>query len=231
MATTTINGKPSVFKSVEPPERAKLTRAGADRGRQWEDVARGMVWEVGEQIDRQRQARPTPRPKPEPTPKNQPKPAPQEKEKVYAYLDISGTRKPVMIHQGDDLQRLANEQQRVIIGVQGNQRETFYMPRKPEKVLVFTESKSHIRTLINAVDQPSDRFDERCEDYADKYEVKVVAVFPDGSHREYPFLSVSDRAYLRKYQPTMSQCRRCGSITCAGVGSTGRPCAGKGGRK
>lgn len=215
-----INGKPSVFKSVQPPERAKMLKGA----QQWESVAASMVSEVGEQLNRQRQARPTPRPK------NQPKPAPQEKEKVYAYLDISGERKPIMINQGDDLQRLANQQQRHVIGVSGR-RETFYMPRKPDKVLVFTESKSHIGTLINAVDTPSERFDERCEDYADKYEVKVVAVFRDGSSREYPFLSVSDRAYLRKYKPTQSQCTRCGSITCNGVGSTGRPCAGKGGRK
>lgn len=214
-----INGKPSVFKSVQPPERAKMLKGA----QQWESVAASMVSEVGEEIDRQRQARPTPRPK------NEPKPKPHQK--VYAYLDISGERKPIMINQGDDLQLLANEQQRCVIGKQGNRRETFYMPRKPEKVLVFTESKSHIRTLINAVETPSDRFDERCEDYADKQQVKVVAVFPDGSHREYPFLSVSDRAYLRKYKPTQSQCRRCGSITCAGVGSTGIPCRGKGGRK
>ena len=216
---TKINGKPSVFKHVEPPTRAKLA---GDSGRQWEDVAASMVSEVSEQLHRQRQATPKPEPK-----TNKPN------QKVYAYLDISGERKPIMIHQGDDLQRLANEQQRCVIGVSGNQRETFYMPRKPEKVLIFTESKSDIRTLINAVETPSARFDERCEDYADKYQVKVVSVFPDGSCRDYPFMSPSDRAYLRKYKPTQSHCRRCGSITCAGVGSTGIPCRGKGkgGRK
>ena len=212
----TINGKPSVFQAVEPPAGGKLLQAGADRGRHWQAVAESLVDEVKAQIDREFPRNRNPVTKPT-------EPKSVGVEKTYAYLDVNGKREPIMIHRGDDLQLLANEQQRVVIGVCGK-RETFYMPRKPEKVLIFTENQSHIRTLINSVDTPSERFDQRCEDYADKYQVKVVAVFPDGSWREYPSVSEKDRAYLRKYNPTMSECRRCGSITCAGVSSTGIRC-------
>lgn len=241
---TRINGKANVFKSVQPPPRATLAAAGEESGRQWESVARGMVSEVAEQLDRQAQARTAEATSPpEPRPIEAPKPAPAEK--TYAYLDINDQRKPIMINQGDDLQLLANAQQRVVIGVHGT-RETFYKPRPPKQVLIFTESISHIRTQINAVETPSARFQARCEDYADKYQVKVVAVFPDGEVGEYPPMSSSDRASQRlrgdaevsdtsasplRSQRTMSGCRRCGSVTCAGVGSTGIRCRGKGGRK
>ena len=108
-----INGKPCVFKAVEPPARAKIPLQGAKRGRQWEDVARSMVSEVAEWLASRQCAEPLSKaeidrdlPKPVSTPTPEPKSAPVEK--TYAYLDVDGARKPIMIHAGDDLQVLAN---------------------------------------------------------------------------------------------------------------------------
>ena len=146
-------------------------------------------------------------------------------EKVHTYIEINGKRVPVAINSSDNLQVFADAQQRIVVRVQGMD-TTYYEPNPPKKVMVFTESEDHTRTLINEVDTPSANFKERCENYADKHGVRVVVVFPDGSWSEHASLSEKDRAYLRKYQPTMSKCTRCGSITCAGVGSTGIRCKG-----
>ena len=192
----TINGKPSVFVQVKPPENVEQLLQSPNFYRNWTNAA--------EQIGRD----------------HKPKTA---KEEVFFVIKGVKQKREVPSTHDDDLQSLANEQQRTI--VRTVKKESWYFkPHKPNKVRIYTEDKEGYRTLLNEVDTPSKDFITRCEDYASKHSVTIVVVYKTGAWREFPPLPPTLLANIRKYKPQMSKCRTCGSITCAGVSSTAIRC-------
>ena len=128
-----------------------------------------------------------------------------------------------------DIQELANERQQTIVRFAGfdgmDKKVTTFNPLAPKAVLLFVEGTDGSKELINTIESPSDDFVVKCEDYADSKQVDLIAHYPDGSWKYMPCMSTQQRQALRENPPTLSGgCTKCGSLTCGGVGSTGKPC-------
>lgn len=146
------------------------------------------------------------------------------------YVQTNNGRKPLENYNPPlekDIQKLANQRQQMISRYIGKVLDE-WTPEPPRAVLLFTEDKEGDRKLLNKITNPSPDFITKCEDYADKKQVDLSVHHPDGRSRWIPSLPPKDRqSYRTTKQPATLGCRRCGSITCAGVGSTGVPCNGK----
>ena len=146
------------------------------------------------------------------------------------YVQTNRERKPLEDYNPQlekEIQNLANRRQQLIIRFVGKVIDEFH-PAPPKAVLLFTEDKKGNKTLLNKIATPSENFIERCEDYADQKQVDLSVHYPDGRSRWIPSLDKETRQRYREKPTPMSKCRRCGSITCAGVGATGVPCNGRG---
>lgn len=86
------------------------------------------------------------------------------------------------------------------------------------------ESQNEVYTLLNQMQEPSETFIEKCQDYADKHGCDLLVVYKErtksGGHiQKYVMhMEVSQRAYMRKaaaeFVPSGSVCTKCGSPTC-----------------
>ena len=146
------------------------------------------------------------------------------------YVQTNRGRKPLEDYNPQletDIQKLANRRQQMIIRYIGKVLDE-WTPEPPKAVMLFIEDKDGNKTLLNTIKKTSPDFIEKCEDYADKNQVDLSVHHHDGRSRWIPSLPPKDRqSYRTTKQPATLGCRRCGSITCAGVGSTGVPCNGK----
>ena len=147
------------------------------------------------------------------------------------YVQTNRGRKPLEDYNpqlDSDIQKLANNKQEMIIRYIGKVLDE-WTPEPPSAVLLFTEDKDGNKKKLNKITNPSPDFITKCEDYADKHKKNLSVHHPDGRSRWIPCLDPKDRqSYRTTKQPAMSGCRRCGSITCAGVGATGVKCNGRG---
>ena len=130
-------------------------------------------------------------------------------------------------HLETEIQQLANKRQQMISRYIGKVLDEFH-PEPPSALLLFTEDKDGNKTLLKSIKKPSPEFITKCEDYADKHQKDLSVHFQNGSSRWIPALDQKEREGYRKSPPAMSGCRKCGSITCAGVGATGVSCNGRG---
>ena len=130
-------------------------------------------------------------------------------------------------HLEKEIQQLANKRQQMISRYIGKVLDEFH-PEPPSALLLFTEDKDGNKTLLKSIKKPSPEFITKCEDYADKHQKDLSVHFQNGSSRWIPALDQKEREGYRKSPPAMSGCRKCGSITCAGVGATGVSCNGRG---
>lgn len=126
-----------------------------------------------------------------------------------------------------DIQRLANQRQQMIVRYIGKVIDEWTPAPPSAAVSLFIENSEGEKTLLNTIKKPSPEFITKCEDYADKKQVDLSVHYPDGLRRFIPCLPPKDRQNYRKSPPAMSGCRKCGSITCAGVGATGVSCNGQ----
>lgn len=189
-----INGKNSIFVQVQPPDKVKQQLQSPNFYINWTNAAH----QIGSDHT-------------------------QQTAEVYFVIKGKQHRTEVDDTRDQALQSLANEQQRTVVRTIKKESQ-FFRPHRPKKVRIYTENKEGYRTLINEVDTPSKDFKTRCEDYASKHGVDVVVAYKTGGVQEFPALPPNLLASIRKYKPQMSKCRKCGSITCAGVGSTGISC-------
>ena len=145
------------------------------------------------------------------------------------YVQTNNGRKPLENynpHLEKDIQKLANQRQQMISRYIGKVLDEFH-PAPPASLLLFIEDKDGSKTLLKSIKKPSPEFITKCEDYADKHQNDLSVHYPDGLRRWIPCLDPKDRESYREKPPQMSTCRRCGSETCGGIGSTGVPCQGR----
>lgn len=85
------------------------------------------------------------------------------------------------------------------------------------------DSENEVYTLLNQMQEPSETFIVKCEDYADKHGTDLFIVYKEktqlGHIKKYVrHMEVSQRAYMRKaaaeFVPSGSVCTKCGSPTC-----------------
>ena len=86
---------------------------------------------------------------------------------------------------------------------------------EPEPIKVFEIDDDYNESLLWEL-PPDSNYVQKCQDYVDENDAYLQVV-----------VSETEVRYFYSESETQAGCTRCGSMTCAGVGSTGIVCNGK----